>query len=213
MPNYIPFEAIEALADIEKLAEMLNLTLTRGKTQFRGKCPVHGGDDRTLCISPHVRSRKGSLGVFYCQSAQEGGDRISLVAHCMEMRQQEAAFFIQSQFGTVDTGTVSHSTVPTVSKPYANREEPRQEPAKPAFDPEKFAANLVWSEEVKALGLISEDAERLGVGFHPQRKAVYFPIRNPDGTISGFIGCDAKRALRLPPQWLEGGNVVRLKRA
>jgi hypothetical protein len=215
MPKFIPFEDVEELATIEQLAQMLNLQLQPSKTQLRGVCPIHGGGDRTLCISPGVRSKRGSLGVFYCQASQLGGDRIGLVAHCMEMEQQEAAFFINAQFGTGTVGNSTENSTVTVSKSRANEPEPAK-PVAPAhkFDPEKFGAKLVWHEEVKALGLTEEEAARLGVGFHPQRKAVFFPIRNPDHSISGFIGCDAAKMLKLPPEWLpDSDKVVRLKRA
>jgi hypothetical protein len=40
---------------------------------------------------------------------------------------------------------------------------------------------------------------------------VYLPIRNDDGSISGFIGF-ADGQLKMPPQWIQT-NVVKLKRA
>lgn len=211
MPKFVPFEEIEALADIGQLAEMLNLKL-RGTTTLRCECPVHGGDDRTLCITPGVRSRRGSLGVFYCQKAQEGGDRIGLVAHCMEMGQNEAAQFIMSQFGggtsNSDTGAVHR----TSSVPTTNRASPPA-PAPPTFDPEKFATRLVWHEEVAKLGLNEAQAAALNIGWHPQQKHVYLAVKYPSGQIAGFVGVrDGK--IKLPPQWLPASaNVVQLRRA
>ena len=215
MPKFVPFEEVEELADIEQLASMLNLKLRPSKTQLRGVCPVHGGDERTLCISPGVRSRRGSLGVFFCQQDQSGGDRIGLVAHCMELGQQDAAFFIQSQFGTGTVGTSTENSTVTVSKtratpPAAKKLEPAAAPAR--FDPDAFAQKLVFSDEVKALGFSEDDAARLGVGFHPSRKMVYLPLRNADGSISGFVGYQ-DGALKLPPRWIVASNVVQLKRA
>src|SRR5688572_23497636 len=80
MGTFIPFEEVEKLATIEDLARMLNLAARKyGSTgQLRCACPVHGGTD-TLAISPHVRSRRGSEGVFFCQAGKSGGDRIGLV--------------------------------------------------------------------------------------------------------------------------------------
>lgn len=204
MAKFVPFDEVEQLATIEQLAEMLNLPAKRSGQQLRCACPVHGGDDRSLAISPHVKSRKGSEGVFYCQKAGEGGDRIALVAHCMEMGQQDAALFIQSQFGTVDP-VPDRDTGHTV---------PRKNQAT-AFDPLKFASKLVWHEEVAKLGLSQDEAAQLGVGWHPQRKACFFPVRHVNGDISAFIGCDAQHKLKLPPQYLPPqSNVVRLpKRA
>jgi len=50
---------------------------------------------------------------------------------------------------------------------------------------------------------------RLQIGF--TRGRVYFPIRNEDGSIAGFVGY-ADGQLKMPPQWI-GTNVVKLKRA
>jgi hypothetical protein len=172
--KFVPFEDIEQLATIEQLAEMLSLSVQRNGRQLRCVCPVHGGDERTIAISPEVRSRRGSLGVFYCQKGQSGGDRISLVAHCMELGQQDAALFIAQQFGaeistenstgkSTGTGTVkcnSRATVPPEQKGGANRPTKTEQ----AFDPVAFAAKLVFSEEVAALGFSEEDAEHFGVG-------------------------------------------------
>jgi hypothetical protein len=178
---------------------------------------VHGGDDRQLCISPQISSRGGSQGVFYCQRDKSGGDRIGLVAHVMEMGQQDAAFFIAQQFGTeiangrtVDGDTV---TVPTASKAQAtapqarqkastSRETTRQPKSEQPFDPAAFAAKLVFSDEVASLGFSEEDAEHFGVGFY--RGKVYAPLRHPDGTIACF--CDyGNGTLKLPARsrWLE----------
>jgi hypothetical protein len=212
-PKFIPFEDVEALADILQLSRMLNLEIKASGAQFRCACPVHGGDHRTLCISPQVKSRRGSLGCFYCQADKSGGDRIGLVAHCMEMGQQDAAFFIASQFGLdlANSSTVtSTGTVPTLSKDRATAPPAREKTdgrTQPAFDPAAFAAKLVFTEEVAALGFTEADAERFQIGHY--RGKTYFPIRHQDGSISGFVGYSAE-GLKLPPRWLEppAPNVV-----
>ena len=77
---------------------MLGLKTKRyNASQIRCACPVHGGEETTLAISPSVRSKRGSEGVFFCQKAKSGGDRSGLVAHCMDIGQQDAAFFIAEQ--------------------------------------------------------------------------------------------------------------------
>jgi hypothetical protein len=161
--------------------------------------------------------RGGSQGVFYCQRDKSGGDRIGLVAHVMEMGQQDAAFFIAQQFGTgiangriVDSDTV---TVPTASKAQAtapqarqkastSRETTRQPKSEQHFDPAAFAAKLVFSDEVAALGFSEEDAEHFQVGFY--RGKVYAPLRHPGGDIACFYDY-GNGALKLPARarWLE----------
>lgn len=71
-PKFLPFEEVEELATIHQLAVMLNLDPKLSGSQYRCACPVHGGDHRTLCISPQVKSKRGSLGVFFCQADKTG---------------------------------------------------------------------------------------------------------------------------------------------
>jgi hypothetical protein len=57
------------------------------------------------------------------------------------------------------------------------------------FDPATFASKLVYPDAVKAPGLSKDDATRLGIGWHPQRKAVYFHQKDDTGFIAGLIAC------------------------
>ena len=57
-------------------------------------------------------------------------------------------------------------------------------------------------------GLIHFTLSWLQIGF--TRGRVYFPIRNEDRSIAGFVGY-ADGQLKMPPQWI-GTNVVKLKR-
>jgi hypothetical protein len=209
--KFIDFEEIEELATIERLAQMLNLDMRRSGAQWRCECPAHPGHHRDLCISPQVRSKRGSLGVYFCQRDKSGGDRIGLVAHVMEIGQQDAAFFIAQQFGMeiANSRTVnSDSTVPTVSKeratvpPEQKREPTRHAKREAAFDPEAFTAKLAYGDAVAALGFSEEDAEHFGVGLY--RGKVYAPLRHPDGSIACFYDY-ANGTLKLPARarWLE----------
>jgi hypothetical protein len=62
---------------------------------------------------------------------------------------------------------------------------------------------------VAALGISEEYAAQLQVGFSSSglmRKRVCFPIRNLDGSISGFIGWNGTD-LKLPSKW-QHANIV-----
>jgi DNA primase len=160
--------------------------------QLRGTCPCGQSEDpRALALTP-------SKGLWFCHGGQVGGDVIGLVAHVLELSQKDAAEWLADTLP--QTGTVPQ------------KQEGRTEKSQPAstFDPEKFAAKLVWSQEVAATGISQEDAQRLSIGWHPQRKAVYFPVRNPDGSISGFVGFKNGHLL-WPPRWMPS-NVVPLQR-
>lgn len=205
--KFIDFADIERLATIDQLAEMLGLEVVKSQTQLRCACPIHGGDARTLAISPQVRSKRGSMGVFFCQKSQSGGDRIGLVAHCMDIGQQDAAFFIQEQFGNgTDTSESTVKGTVTVSKERANS-------SPSPFNPEKFWANCFFNEEVAALGISEEDAARVLIGYHTKYKAVFIGSRNEDGSKAGFTKVLDPRGLKFPPQWVRSAQVVQLRRA
>jgi hypothetical protein len=59
-------------------------------------------------------------------------------------------------------------------------------------------------------GVTTSNQRNRAVGF--TRGKVYFPIRNEDGSISGFVGFPDGQ-LKMPPQWIRTTNVVKLKRA
>lgn len=183
---YIDFQELKNKLTMEQVADYLNLDLKPSGNQLRGNCPACNSDNpRTLAITP-------SKGMFYCFDAETGGDIIKLVAHVRGIKQMEAAQELTNHFDrkvTAPQPTRRETTRPTT------------------FDPEAFGKKLVYSDEVEALGLNQQDAERLTIGFHPQRKMVYLPIRNMDGTIAGFIGCPPQSALKMPPQWLQSSVV------
>jgi hypothetical protein len=203
--KFIPFEEVEALADIKQIADILGLQLKPyGQSgQLRCSCPVHGGGDDTLAISPQARSKRGSIGVFFCRKAPDpktaGGDRIGLVAHIEQLEQQEAAYYIASHFGSEDEDSDISPTVPPAREKATTTREPTRAP----FDPEAFfKEKLAYSEEVAALGFSEEDAEHFQVGAY--RGKVYAPLRHPDGSIACFYDY-GNGTLKLPARsrWLE----------
>lgn len=212
MGTFIPFEQVEELATIDQLTDMLSLQTHRyGSQQIRCVCPVHGGDKDTLAISPNVRSRRGRLGVFYCQKAKTGGDRIGLVAHCMEIGQQDAAIFIQQQFGTGDSTVDSTSTVSNSRATVPQEQEGRKQPApktSASFDREKFGKSLSYDDQVKALGISEENAALYRIG--SKRGKLFLPICPPDSEPACWAEVHDDK-VRLPDNWLPS-NVVRLKR-
>jgi hypothetical protein len=207
---FISFEDVEQLADIEELANMLGLkTKKYNASQVRCACPIHGGDDTTLAISPAIRSKRGSVGVFYCQKGKAGGDRIGLVAHCMEIGQQDAAFFIQEQYGkSTDTVTSTVSKKRATVPPEQKREPTRQ------FDPNEYLSKLTYSEEIEALGISEADAQALGIGFVTSglhRGRIAIALRWPSGEIAGF-GSVEGGTIKLPAKFIPP-KVHVLKRA
>ena len=191
---FIDFKAIKAAVSIEDAANLLKLTLKKSGAQLRSACPACSNDDeRTIVLTP-------SRGLFYCFDAKVGGDCLALVQHITGLEVQDAAQFLAPK----------EATVPQKTETGNNRSQPKRDTKKEtAFDPAAFASKLAFTDEVAELGISEEDATRLQIGF--TRGKVYFPVRNEDGSISGFIGY-ADGQLKMPPQWIQT-NVVKLKRA
>jgi DNA primase len=191
---FIDFKAIKAAVSIEDAANLLNLTLKKSGNQLRSGCPACKPDDeRILVITP-------GRNLFYCFDAKKGGDQIELVSHITGLDAKDAASYLAPQERQADKA------------PGPTRRVEKQEKSAPAFDPAAFAAKLTFTDEVAALGLTEETATKLGVGWHPQRKAIYFPQKDDTGFVCGFIGF-ANGELKMPPRWLEQSKVVKLKRA
>jgi DNA primase len=195
---YVDFKAIKAAVSIEDAANLLKLLLKKSGVQLRSACPACSNDDeRTIVLTP-------ARGLFYCFDAKVGGDCIALVQHITGLDAKDAASYLapQEQSRSSQISRTSKATVPQAAR--AETTAPKKE-----FDPQAFAGKLAFSDEVEALGISEEDATRLQIGF--TRGKVYLPIRNEDGSISGFVGF-ADGQLKMPPQWI-GTNVVKLKRA
>jgi hypothetical protein len=58
---------------------------------------------------------------------------------------------------------------------------------------------VVYSDAVKALGLSKDDATRLSIGWHPQRKD--FHQKDDTGFIAGFIACRDGKLVMRPNGW------------
>jgi DNA primase len=202
MPGFIDFKAIAERVDVEQVVGMHEIEMKRSGKEFRGCCyGCNGSDNRSLCIYPETNS-------FYCHHAKVGGDSIALEAHLNGTGMYAAAKSLQEQFGS--PASAEAATAPTRPEGRtAKAQPPSTKPVAP-FDPEVFKAKLVYSPEVEALGISEDDAARIALGWHPQRKAIYLAARNPDGSISGYIAIKDGQ-LAMPPRWITS-NVVPLRK-
>jgi DNA primase len=195
MGDYLDFKAIAENIDVVDVAEYLGLKTKREKDSFRCTCPVCD-TERGLEIIPNTNS----FACYGCQAPagkkHVGGDIIALVAHVKGYSgMYKAAKELHAHF------SAARGTAPQKEKGRANVPAP--------FDPAKFAAKLEYTEEVEALGIAEADAKALGIGC--QRGRVYFPIRNDDGSVAGFIGFKDGEKPYVPETWLHG-NVVPLRK-
>ncbi len=191
MGKFVDFQQIKEEVPIERAISFLNLDMKESGSQFRGQCPVCGGNERGLVITP-------DKGVFYCFSAKKGGDVIALVAHIEEIGMKTAAEQLAERYCTV--GTVQSRTVP---------QETRGKEGERTLQPLGYLES--GHEAVTAVGFEQKDAEAIGIGYASKglmRGYVAVPIRLPDGTLVGYIGVTEAK---LPPRFhIDGSNVVPL---
>ena len=202
MPFKVDFKTLATSVDIIDVARLVKLTLTK---TMRADCPA--------CDSANAIQIFAETNSFRCHSAGQSGDCIALYAHIQGYQgMYKAALELQQHFGTAE-GAARPVVATTPQKPEARTAKvaqpaPASRKATDAFDATAFAEKLQYTDEVEALGISQEAAQRFSIGGY--RKKVFFPIRDADGTIVCFI--DDK--LAIPPQLKEttSTNVVRLKR-
>jgi CHC2 zinc finger len=167
--KFIDFPDLKARISIEQAAQMLGLNLTKHGSQFRGSCPVHGGGDRTLVVTPG----KG----FYCFAEKQGGDQISLVAHCRQMPVRDAAAWMLDGIGG--------------SAPKPVKEKMPAAPQRPPNGLKALDYLQHDHESVKALGLAPETVQAWGAGFAAKgimRGRFAVPIHDREGTLLAYVG-------------------------
>jgi len=172
--KFIDFPDLKARVSIEQAAQMLGLNLTKHGSQFRGSCPVHGGGDRTLVVTP--------LKGFYCFGEKQGGDQISLVAHCRQVPVRDAAAWMLDGLGGA------------ASKPA--REKLPAAPQRPPNGLKALDYLQHDHESVKALGLAPETVQAWGAGFAAKgilRGRFAVPIHDREGTLLAYVGNRCQR--------------------
>jgi DNA primase len=174
MAASVDFAEVKQQVSVHQVMTMLNLTLKQSGGQFRGSCPVHGGNDRTFVITP----AKG----FYCFNEKKGGDAIALCAHVRQIPMREAALAIAEHFGVGDTPARRPAASTTPTKPPGGR----------AFDAEAYAKRLDPNHDaLAALGIAPETFQAFGSGYAAggvNRGRLALPIHDREGKCVAYIG-------------------------
>lgn len=188
---FIPFEEVKAAYSVEELMEMTGLKWKKDGKSFRASCPQHGGGPRSLVVTPDKNDDKGGRGCFYCHASEQGGDRVSLLAHVRNSKPY--AVFKEL-----------HERKPSAPQPVPEESQPAQKEgaAERGFKPLPY---LTFNDPaVLALGIPPEVLEATGLGFAPRglhRGRVAIPLRLADGVIVGYISIEANTSVQLPPRW------------
>lgn len=171
----IDFQELKARVSLEQVMQLLQLNLKRSAGQFRGACPVHGGNDRTFVVTPN----KG----FYCWSVKEGGDQIAMYAHVRECNNYDAAVALSTHF------RVSSPAPPAVE----------ETPAGGGMNRLDYLSTD--HPVIEALGLTPEVCEAIGIGYTgnngTMKGRVVFPLIARNGDLVGYLGL-ATRADQTP---------------
>ncbi len=170
--TFVDFKALKDRVSIHQCMQMLGLQLRQHSSQFRGACPVHGGGDRTLVVTPG----KG----FYCFASSKGGDQIQLVAHVRECAPREAAEQIDKYFGG--------GSAPAKPAATAERVKPAVT-AKTGLQPLSYLE--ATHEAVQALGVSAGTAGAWGAGYAGKgimRGRFAVPIHDRDGVLLAYVG-------------------------
>jgi len=179
MAASVDFAQVKQEVSVHQVMTMLKLDLKQTGGQFRGTCPVHGGNDRTLVVTP----MKG----FYCWSEKKGGDAIALCAHVRQIPMRDAALAIAEHFGVGNSSpsrAADHpSTVPNRSpKPQGGR----------AFDAEAYSKRLDPNHDaLAALGIAPETFQAFSSGYASggvNRGRLALPIHDREGKCVAYIG-------------------------
>jgi len=181
---YIDFGEVKSAVSIEQTVERLGLKLSRSRSQLRGPCPVHGGSDRTLVVTPAK-----NLFCCFATGKAQGGDQLALVAHVKNCSVQEAAAWLG--------GTVTVTSQPvTVSKNRAatvpQNEKAGANPPRPAFDADAYAQRLDPEHAaLAALGIGVETYRVFKSGYAStglNRGRLALRLDDRQGNFVGYIG-------------------------
>ena len=175
--THVDFKHIRSLVSIEQAIDWLGLEGKRVGEQWRGLCPINGGE-RALVVTP-------SKQLFYCfaPGCAAGGDVIELVAKVRQVSTRDAALALQNHFVSVD------KKVGTADNP---------------FQPLDYLD--ASHSMVKELGFDEPTARALGIGYAPRgimRGRVAIPVRNAKGKLCGYVGINPALdpPVKLPSTW------------
>jgi DNA primase len=206
--TFIDFADLKTRISIHQVMTMLGMTLKQQGAQYRGPCPIHGGGDRAMVVTP-------AKGVFYCFAEKKGGDQIALCSHVREVPVKDAARAIAEHYGTVPLPAARNSTIPgnstspsdTVPQGQAVQERPRE-----ALRPLDYLQPE--HEAVQALGVSPEACTAFGSGYAPKgilRGRLAIPIHDHTGQkLLAYVGRaigDEEPRLAFPKNF-EPGTVI-----
>ena len=204
MTNWVDFSSIKRSVSIAPLLRQYRVQLRRsGRDQYRGCCPIHGGEGRDAF---HVNLTRN---IFHCFACGASGTVLDFIAAMERCSLREAAL----KLAHADTG---------MRQPAAScRTQLVTKESKP-LAPLGFALRGIDSQHpyLATRGIQTSTAEQFGIGFY--RGAGIFsgqlviPIHDERGQLVAYCGraVDATEPrYRFPPGFAKSEAVFNLHRA
>jgi len=205
MQNWVDFTAIKRSVELGPLLRQYQVKLRRsGRDQYRGCCPIHGGDGREAF---HANL---SQNVFHCFACGAGGTVLDFVAAMDKCSLREAALKLAHQT------KVAHSEPVTPS-----RSERVTKKSKP-LSPLGFTLRGVHSGHgyLTLRGIQTATAEQFGIGFYAGpgilSGRLVIPIHNESGELIAYCGRavdGSQPRYRFPSGFAKSEVVFNLHRA
>lgn len=174
---YIEFEDLKAKVPIEKVVQMLGLTMKRKPADLRSPCPTcRSGGDNALSVTTTGKYAN----TFTCWAIKKPtrGDCIGLAAHILNLDNQQAAEKIAKHFG-FDSASTAPSPRPDKE---TGTPSAKGMPALDDLDP--------FHEDLEALGISPATANALGIGHRDKGTlgaGVHIPLRDDQGVLVGYM--------------------------
>lgn len=205
MSNWLDFKSIKREANLESVLRQYRVKLRRsGKDQYRGRCPIHGGEGRDAFHANLARN------IFHCFACGAGGtvlDFIAAMERCSLFEAAEKLMCLTSSFG---------QTRPTPSGKELVTERRR------ISLPLNFSLRGIDYTHPYLVdrGISTETALTFGVGFYVgpglMHGRLVIPIHNAAGELIAYCGRSVDQTqprYRLPPGFAKSEVLFNLHRA
>lgn len=176
MQNWVDFAAIKRSVALAPLLRHDQVKLRRsGLDQYRGCCPIHGGDGREAFHANLTQN------VFHCFACGAGGTVLDFVAAMDRCSLQEAARKLTSQ-----TAALSRPALAGAKPPVTKKSKP--------LSPLGFFLRGIDSAHryLAARGIETATAEEFGIGFYSGpgifSGRLVIPIHNERGELVAYCG-------------------------
>lgn len=175
MQNWVDFTAIKQSIALAPLLQHYHVKLRRsGSDQYRGCCPIHGGEGRDAF---HANLRKN---VFHCFACGAGGTVLDLVAAMERCSLREAALKLAHADARI------HAPAACPTQLVTKKSKP--------LSPLGFTLRRVDSAHPYLVkrGIETATAERFGVGFYAGSGILsgrlVIPLHDEHGQLVGYCG-------------------------